>query len=77
MDDPFVCQIAEVQPICNFTTINSNLICENASVLMASRNSVSLWDGRSEDLIPVGARFSASVQTGPAVQPTSYTMGTA
>jgi hypothetical protein len=39
MDDLFVCQIVEFQPICNFTCINSNFICENASVLMASRDS--------------------------------------
>jgi hypothetical protein len=40
MNDLFVCQIREVQPICNFTSINSNFICENASVLMASLDSV-------------------------------------
>jgi hypothetical protein len=28
------------------------------------------------DQIPVEARFSAPVQTGPGVQPSSYTMGT-
>jgi hypothetical protein len=32
--------------------------------------------GRSEDRIPVGARFSVPVQTGPGAYPTSYTMGT-
>jgi len=32
--------------------------------------------GQSGDRIPVGARFSAPVQTGPGVHPTSYTMGT-
>ena len=31
---------------------------------------------RSGDRIPLGARFSAHVQTGPEAQPTSYTMGT-
>jgi hypothetical protein len=40
MDDLFVCQIVGVQPICNFNCENSNFICENASVLMASRDSV-------------------------------------
>jgi len=29
----------------------------------------------SEDRIPVGARFSAPVQTGPGTHPASYTMG--
>jgi len=32
--------------------------------------------GRSGDRIPVGARFSASVHTGPGAHPASYTMGT-
>ena len=32
--------------------------------------------GRSRDRIPVGARFSAPVQTGPGVHPTSCTVGT-
>jgi hypothetical protein len=32
--------------------------------------------GRSGDRIPVGARFSASVQTGPGPHPASCTMGT-
>jgi hypothetical protein len=32
--------------------------------------------GRFVDRIPVGARFSAPVQTGPGAHPTSYTMGT-
>ena len=36
----------------------------------------SLWAGRSGDRIPVGARFSAPVQTGPGAHPASYTMGT-
>jgi hypothetical protein len=33
-------------------------------------------NGRSGDRIPVGARFSAPVQTGPGAHPASYTMGT-
>ena len=41
-----------------------------------SRYSDSLRAGRSADRIPVGARFSALVQTGPAAHPTSCTMGT-
>ena len=32
--------------------------------------------GRSGDRIPVGARFSAPVKTGPGAHPASYTMGT-
>jgi hypothetical protein len=40
------------------------------------RYSNSLRDGRPGDRIPVRARFSAPVQTGPGTHPASYTMGT-
>jgi len=36
----------------------------------------SLWTGGSLDRMPVGARFSAPVQTGPVAHPVSYAMGT-
>jgi len=35
-----------------------------------------LWAGQSGDQIPVEARFSTPVQTGPGGHPASYTMGT-
>jgi hypothetical protein len=35
-----------------------------------------LWAGGSGDQIPVGARFSAPVQTGPGTHPAPCTMGT-
>ena len=41
-----------------------------------SRYRDSLWPGRSRDWIPVEARFSAPVRTGPEAHPASYTMGT-
>ena len=37
---------------------------------------VTLWGGRSRDRIPVGAKFSAPVQTGPESHSASYKMGT-
>ena len=37
---------------------------------------ISLLAGRSGDRIPVGARFSAPVQTGPETHTVSYTVGT-
>jgi hypothetical protein len=45
--------------------VNDTIYCQFCS------QTYSNWDG-----IPVGARFSAPVQTGPGAYPTSYAMGT-
>ena len=42
----------------------------------SSQYSDPLRNGRSGNLIPMGARFSAPVQTGPGAQPASCTIGT-
>jgi hypothetical protein len=51
-----------------------------SSHVLSNRSGVthggSLQSGRSGDRIPVGARFSASVQIGSGAHPASYAMGT-
>ena len=51
-------------------------ILEESGPAQRSQYSDSLRTGRSEDRIPVGASFSAPVQTGPGAHPASYTIGT-
>ena len=50
------------------------LVCDRGP-RWRSRYNNSLRAGRSGDRIPVGARFSAPVQTSPGAHPSSYTMG--
>jgi hypothetical protein len=40
------------------------------------KNAYTMWTGRFGDRIPVGAKFSVPVQTGPGAHPASCTIGT-
>ena len=68
----------------NYLTCNTiyGPVCDAHYSLKHLHTSVSGWlsdclrIGRCGKRIPVGARFSAPVQTGPGVHPASYTIGT-
>jgi hypothetical protein len=55
-----------------FCNIHCNISSRDSSVGIATRYGL----GRSGDRIPVGARFSATVQTGSETHPASDTVGT-
>jgi hypothetical protein len=53
-----------------------NILYYNIFIPCGPGSSVGIATGRSGDRIPVGARFSAPVQTGPGAHPASCKMGT-
>jgi hypothetical protein len=63
-----------------YRIVLENFVFHKDRLLFVGRGSVVGIDllraGRSGGRIPVGARFSASVQTGLGACPASYTMGT-
>ena len=69
---PLVCICCLSYPACNAHAPYCHLACPALSPGWFS------WfrAGRSGDRIPVGMRFSTSVQTGPGAHPASYTMST-
>jgi len=68
---PGICLTTEEKARRNLSQSKKNLI-------QVRKTSVSDWlrAGRCGDRTPVGARFSAPVQTGPGAHPASYKMGT-
>jgi len=56
--------------------LKSVALCGYEMCYTLSYDSDSLRVGRSGDRMPVWARFSATVQTGPGAHPASYTVGT-
>ena len=61
-----------IRPMWKFPLPLHYLVGRDSSVGIAT----ALRAGRSGDGIPMGARFSAPVQTGPGAHPASHTMGT-
>jgi hypothetical protein len=76
------CLIHTVQSCLIHTCLTAPVPCHDQAVLKATSQGHDTerhghgMVGRSGDRIPVGARFSEPVQTGPGAHPASCTMGT-
>jgi hypothetical protein len=55
---------------------NRDIVTANKVRSETESHSCGTWSVFSSNRIPVGARYSAPVQTGPGAYPASYTMGT-